>query len=73
MVLSIITKVYCAIEFVSVIKASRFITIEIENWFHADSINFISAIEASNEDYTHYTNDLLPHTPLQLYTYWRYG
>ena len=39
------TDLYCAIEFISVIKASRFVTIEVDHYFgYGDKTKFVSNI-----------------------------
>ena len=62
------TDLYCAVKFVFVVKASRLVTIEVENWSQALSISDISVTVASVL-YMHYIDDLLPHAQVQLYSY----
>ena len=64
-----IQKLHCAIKFVSVIEASKLITVEVESQSQTSSMRLRHRCRLC----THYIDNLLPHAPLQLCSYWGYG
>jgi hypothetical protein len=63
-------KLYCAVEFVSVVEILKFVNIEVESLSQIPSLRLKRRHAALC---THYIDDLLPHVPLPLCSYWGYG
>jgi hypothetical protein len=63
-------KLYCAVEFVPMVEASKFVTIEVECQSQTPSLWLRRRHVALC---THYIDDLSPHAPLPLCSYWRHG
>ena len=61
-------KLYCAVDFVSVIEASKLVTIEVKSRSQTPSLRL-----RCHRLCTHCIDDLLPHAQLQLCSYWGYG
>jgi hypothetical protein len=61
-----VQKLQCAVEFVSMIEASKFVTIEVENLSQTPSLRlrYCAVMHAAWWLCTHYIDDLLPHAVL---------
>jgi hypothetical protein len=66
-----VQRLSCVVEFVSVIEASKLVTIEVESRSHTPSL-WLRRRHGCRLC-THYIDDLVPHPPLQVCSYWGYG